>query len=287
MRPTGKVAPLTLAAWLAAGPAFPATSAAVLRAAVTSPGGQPLAGLDVRLVSLDSGRAVHATTDPSGVLAAQLPPGLYVLDTHDTGYALWRGPRVVALAAGRLHETALALAPQRAPAESPVRLSHEPVGCFVAGQHPQLEAAVAPAEQFVGGRVYFRSARSTDYYYVDMTNGIGGIVGRLPKPKLEASPVTYYIQVVGKGYTQTQTREIVVRVVERAADCEGKVAAIAPNGPSTVYAAGGGVAFPADFATGAGTFLGMSTTTAVIAAAVVAASVVTIILIKGPTSGSR
>lgn len=287
MRPTDEVAPLTLALLLAAGPAFSATPSAVLRAAVTSPSGQPLAGLAVRFVSLDTGRAVAATTDASGVVATQLPPGLYALDTHGTGYALWRGPRVVALSAGRLHETALALAQQGAASERPVSLNHDPIGCFVAGQYPQVEAAVAPPEQFVGGRVYFRSARSTDYYYVDMTNGIGGIMGRLPKPKLEASPVTYYIQVVGKGYTQTQTREIVARVVERAADCDRKVAAIAPSGPSTVYAAGGAVAFPADFAAGTATFLGLSTTTAVIAAAVVAASVVTIILIKGPTSGSR
>jgi hypothetical protein len=133
---------------------------------------------------------------------------------------------------------ALPLAPlQEAMAQAPVQVIHSPVGCMVANQFPQLEAT-APAGAVVNAtRAYFRSGLSPDLYYVEGTPaGAGRFLFVLPQPRVEASPITYYIEFLPDGRTEDYT----AIVVERASECKDRaVAPISPTGPASVFGPGG------------------------------------------------
>jgi serine/threonine-protein kinase len=116
-------------------------------------------------------------------------------------------------------------------------LQHHPVRCLLEGQFPLLEAKVLAAV-VNNPRVYFKSALSEGYYYVEMTRAGETLRGKLPKPKLVASPVSYYFAV--------ETRERAVRtpefqsvVVGSPAACPagGRVAEIGPPGSVQVFSA--------------------------------------------------
>jgi hypothetical protein len=132
--------------------------------------------------------------------------------------------------------------------------------------------------------VYFKSALGSAYYFVEMTQapatasqldgaklassqvsrtmlaaaaqaGGGSVkfVGKLPKPKLEASPITYYIQATTTEFGESQTAEYQAQVVADESECpEGlKVAPIGPAGAVTVFSATtAAVAVPVGFAAG-------------------------------------
>jgi hypothetical protein len=86
-----------------------------------------------------------------------------------------------------------------------------------------------------------------------MTPAEAGFVGKLPRPKLEASPITYYIQATTTEFGENQTPQIEAIVVAEAKDCpeDKKVAAIGPPGEVTVFSAATGAAVaPVGFAAG-------------------------------------
>lgn len=141
-------------------------------------------------------------------------------------------------------------------------LGHQVVTCMVAGQNPMIEARIAPDPYVEWGRVYFHSALDDTFYYVEMVDVGGLFVGTLPQPTLEASPVTYYVEGMASNYSQTQTTQNRSIVVEGQAQCEGRLAAIAPSGtPVQVYSTTGTTALPPGF-TGVGTVLAGAGTTA-------------------------
>ena len=63
-------------------------------------------------------------------------------------------------------------------------------------------------------RVYFRSGLSDEYYYIEMTQDSGVFYGKLPRPQVAASPITYYLQSTTAEFEESQTREIDAIVVE-------------------------------------------------------------------------
>ena len=187
-------------------------------------------------------------------------------------------------------------------------VAHTPVGCMVAGTNPQLDAGITPEAQVQAGRVYFHSALGGSFYYVEMMPEAGRYVGVLPKPRLDAGPITYYVEGVGRDYTQSQTPEAQALVVEKPEDCKDKpVAALGPADPVRVFSVAGGTALPAGFtgvssvvAAGAGAATataataaaagGISGTTIAIVGGAVAVGVATIAIVKSdnpPTSPSR
>jgi hypothetical protein len=144
----------------------------------------------------------------------------------------------------------LAASPLAPAAQDPQALSlvHSPVGCMVAGTNPQLEAGLNPAENVQAGRVYFRSALGDSFYYVEMTPAGGHYVGVLPRPQLDAGPVTYYIEGVAVNYAQSQSPEQRAVVVEKAEDCKDKpAAALGPSDPVRVFSVGLATAVPSGF----------------------------------------
>ena len=151
--------------------------------------------------------------------------------------------------------------PQAPPAPVPLSVAASRVECMVAGTNPQIDAGITPEDQVQAGRVYFKSALGNDFYYVEMLLVAGRYVGVLPKPRLDAGPITYYVEGVGRDYAQSQSPETRSVVVEKSGDCGDKpVAALGPGDPVRVFAVTGGTALPPGFtgvssvvAAGAGT----------------------------------
>lgn len=120
-------------------------------------------------------------------------------------------------------------------------IQFSPVTCFVAGEFPLLDASIQPLASVARARVYFRSATGNSYFYVEMTEETGRYFGKLPRPTVAASPITYYIQSTTTDFEESQTREIEAIVVEKSADCGDRViAAFGPAGAVTVFSAATG-----------------------------------------------
>jgi hypothetical protein len=145
--------------------------------------------------------------------------------------------------------------PQTPPAAAPTSgagINFDAVTCFVAGEFPLLDAGIEPLPNIARARVYFRAAQGSSFYYVEMTQETGRFFGKLPRPKTEASPITYYLQATTTEFEESQTPEIEAIVVEKKEDCgDRKVAAYGPPGEVTVFSAATGAAIsPAGFAAG-------------------------------------
>ena len=114
----------------------------------------------------------------------------------------------------------------------------------------------------------------------------GRYFGKLPRPRVEASPITYYVQSTTTEFEESQTREIEAIVVQDKAECgDRKVAAFGPAGAVTVFSASTGVSIlaPAGFAAAAATGLAVGVVT-VIAGGAAAAGIVGGIVV-GPGTG--
>jgi hypothetical protein len=193
-------------------------------------------------------------------------------------------------------------------APTTLAVAHSPVGCMVAGTNPQIDAGITPEGQVQAGRVYFHSALGAAFYYVEMMPDAGRYVGVLPKPRLDAGPITYYVEGVGRDYAQSETPEAQAIVVEKQEDCKDKpLAALGPADPVRVFSVAGGTALPAGFtgvtsvvAAGAGATTaavatgaaagGISGTTIAIVGGAIAVGVGTIAIVRTdnpPASPSR
>jgi hypothetical protein len=138
--------------------------------------------------------------------------------------------------------------PAAPPAPETLAVVHTPVECMVAGTNPQIDAGIVPEGQVQAGRVYFHSALGGSFYYVEMMPEADRYVGVLPKPRPDAGPITYYVEGLGRDYTQSQSPEARAVVVERPEDCKDrKPAALGPADPVRVFSIAGGTALPPGF----------------------------------------
>jgi hypothetical protein len=251
---------------------------------IVTVGGRPLSGVALALVDIESGSVQRITSASAGVFDAQVPPGRYVVTTENhAGLAVGQAPSVIPVSAGQiasaridlvalpvgvLQETTPAAGqqppdtqtpPAKAPESGAPVINHDPVGCFIAGEFPLLDAGIDPASTVARARVYFKSNLGNAYFYVEMTQNEGRFFGKLPRPQVEASPITYYIQATSTEFGESQTPEIEAMVVKEAKDCpaDKKVAAIGPPGPVQVFSAATGAAItPAGFALGGAALAG-------------------------------
>jgi hypothetical protein len=233
--------------------------------------GRPLQGLGLALIDLKSGEIHRTKSNAKGDYRWQVLPGEYAVTTVSlAGLSVGKAPSRVVVEPGRVVVASLELMKlaipfqtqtpepaQTPPASGPQtagNITFEPVGCMVAGQFPLIEATIQPAASVARARVYFKSALSPAFYYVEMVQGADGkFVGKLPKPKLEASPITWYIMSIMTEGSESQTGETQSVVVADESECpEGlKVAPIGPPGAVTVFsAATAAVAVPVGFAAG-------------------------------------
>lgn len=249
--------------------------------------GRPLTGVGLALIDVLSGTIHRARSGAAGAFEARVAPGQYVVTTENgAGLVVASGPTVVPVSAGKvasaridlvaLPAAALSQEPPAPPQEAPpgagaATINHSPVDCFVVGEFPLLQAAIEPATSVARARVYFKAARGTDFFYVEMTPGEGGYLGKLPRPRIEASPINYYVQATTIEFGEAQTPEVSVIVVNNEDECKDKVVApFGPPGEVTVFSAVSGTAvIPAGFAVG-GLALAAGTVALVVAGAAAA-----------------
>ena len=212
--------------------------------------------------------------------------------------------------------TILVAAPPLTPAiaqDRPLSLVLQPtVGCMVAGANPRIDAGISPADQVQTGRVYFKSALGTDFFYVVMTPSPTGYQAILPKPLPGAGPITYYVEGLSRSFSTVQTSDENAIVVNAIEECKDRVpAAVVQASPIQVFSTTGLTTLPAGFsgissvvagaagaasaaattagaAAAGGAFLGG--TAGVVAVAAVLAGVTTVIIVNNndsPASPSR
>lgn len=288
---------------LAAGgsPGVPVSERGTLEGVVLL-GGRPLAGMALAIVNLETGSVSHIRSGNTGAFTTELQPGRYtVAPEGNTGLAVERGPSAVAVAPGTVASARLELlavpganlgqAPpppppteaQAAPATA-TTVRHDPVCCFVEGQFPLIDAVIEPAASVARARVYFKGAQGEDWFYVEMAPGEAGpFLGKLPRPKVIASPVRYYIEAVTTEFGEAKTEEYEVQVVEESTSCPEncRIAMIGPPGEVTVFSAATGAAVaPVGFA--AGGLALTAGTLAVVAGGAAAAGITSAVTVFNP-----
>jgi hypothetical protein len=241
-------------------------------------GERPLSGVKLAFLDVGSGAVARATSEHAGSFRAVVPAGDYVVATEGgSGLVVGQGPTVVSVSQGRVASAAITLlavpgaqlqdAPPPAPEAAPdpaatpqeppagpvtaTTIQHDAIRCFVEGEFPLVPARIEPADKVARGRVFFHAVQSDAFYYVEMTPSAEGFVGKLPKPMLEASPITYYVEGMSTEFGEARTPEIEALVVRDKEECEGRVAAFGPPGDVTVFSAATGAAVkPIGFAAG-------------------------------------
>jgi hypothetical protein len=248
--------------------------------------GRPLSGVAVAFIDLQSGNVVRATTGSNGAFETSAAAGQYAVTTEGrAGLVVGRAPVRVAVVPGRVasaeielfaQSTAMLQEPPQKPAPTTTTpdipaarpqqpptstapstgagasINFDPVTCFVAGEFPLLDAGIEPLSSVARARTYFKAAQGSNFYYVEMTQEAGRFFGKLPRPKIEASPLTYYLQATTTEFEESQTPEIEAIVVEKKEDCgDRKIAAYGPPGEVTVFSAATGASIaPLGFAAG-------------------------------------
>ena len=112
----------------------------------------------------------------------------------------------------------LALLPSAVRADG-VAIDHTPVGCVVAGKHPQLVACFSPQSQLARARVYFR-ADGTPTGTSCRWRPAPCFVGTLPKPKATIKKLNYYVQATDRTFAETRTADAAPDVVAHASECQ-------------------------------------------------------------------
>jgi carboxypeptidase family protein len=238
-------------------------------------GDRPLGGATLAFVDLSTGLIHRTASDATGRFAASVPAGSYAVTTEGrAGLTIEHAPSAIVVDGGRAVTADIGLVAEpgavlqdpsaqadtqatfpAAPTEpvTATTIIHDPIGCMIAGQFPLVNSRIEPAESVARARVYFKSAQSPNWYYVEATAVEGlGFSAKLPRPKIEASPVTYYIQATTTLFGDAQIGEISSIVVNDAGECQDKaLAPIGAPGEVTVFSAATGAAIaPAGFAAG-------------------------------------
>ncbi|MCG6923124.1 MAG: M56 family metallopeptidase [Acidobacteria bacterium] len=88
--------------------------------------------------------------------------------------------------------------PSQAPSDAELSdwIVHEPFGCLIESRFTEIDATIDPASEVEEARLYFAAAgpEGDAAYWVKMTREGSRFLGRLPKPRAEASPVRYRIE---------------------------------------------------------------------------------------------
>jgi len=204
------------------------------------------------MIQLETGKATSVRPDRAGRFEVSVNPGLYGFDIGKNGYEIVGGPRVVAALPGRTLTAILALATARAAAPAPAsgpRIVHDAVGCMTAEENPEIEAVIEPSASVTKPRVYFHSARDTEFHYVDMIPEVGRFVACLPAPQAGSGPVTYYVAAGADG-VDSRIADIEADVIGRSSSCPAgrRTAIVCPcPGPVAAYLPNGALATPLGF----------------------------------------
>jgi uncharacterized repeat protein (TIGR01451 family) len=97
---------------------------------------------------------------------------------------------------------------------------HSGLECIPNTQFAIVNAMIRPSEEIKWARVYFRSDKYFDFYYVDMAATAEQFEAILPKPSPETSRVYYYIEAIDIAFSSGRTEEHDPEVVEDENECK-------------------------------------------------------------------
>jgi hypothetical protein len=138
----------------------------------------------------------------------------------------------------------------QAPSAGGLQVNVDPTqACILAGQYPQFQGAIMPMDGVTRSRLFFHSALAPDFYYVEAVLEGGRYVARLPRPRLEAGPISFYLEATKSDFSQARSSDGTAIVVRKIEECpaDRKPAPVAPGGPVSVFDVAGNPAFPAGF----------------------------------------
>jgi hypothetical protein len=98
-------------------------------------------------------------------------------------------------------------------------IHHDELECLQHDQFPLVDSAIRPGTEVAVCRVYFRSDKYPDFYYVEASEipeTPEDFRAILPKPSLETERVIYYVEAVDTEYEIYQTPEANPAVVDDA-----------------------------------------------------------------------
>jgi hypothetical protein len=148
----------------------------------------------------------------------------------------------------RLQEPAVA----DLPPAMPTGIEHPGIECLTHDYYPRVDAGIRPGDKVQTSRVYFRSDKYPDFYYIEMTKEhptIDDFQGILPKPGPETERIIYYLESVDTIFDSLQTPEYAPEVID-ADECRRRGAPAWLEGdPSIVVGATtpGAAAIPPGF----------------------------------------
>lgn len=242
--------------------------------------GRGPAPLEIRLIALEDGRVRSARSGADGRFRQVLPAGTYALEAA-SGYRIQSGPRIVSLRAGDGVDAALVLARE---AYAPVTIEHEPWGCELAETRSYLEARILPSDPVQEARVYFRSNRTTEFFFMPMQREGERYFVCLPPSLADAGPVEYYFAARTEA-AATRSPLFALAVAKEAARCPAETRPLRPCPPGIgvpMYGADG-VAVAEIPGGGAG----LGTLGGVVTVGAGGLGITTILLGSGPASPSR
>jgi hypothetical protein len=146
---------------------------------------------------------------------------------------------------------ATANAAPRASAAVDMQVGVDPMqACILAGEYPQFQGSVTPMDGVMRTRLFFKSALSPDFFFVESVFEGGRYVARIPKPNPEAGPLSFYFEATKADSVQGRSGDGNAIVVRKIEDCpaDRKAVPVAPGGPVSVFDVAGNPAFPAGFA---------------------------------------
>jgi len=134
----------------------------------------------------------------------------------------------------------------------PEAIAHDELECLTYDHFPLIDANIAPGAMVQISRVYFRSDKYPDFYYVDMGPEhptINDFRAILPKPTRETERIFYYVESVDANFDSLQTPEFDPEVLEVQACKDRGGTWFQGEEPSIVIGAttGGVAAIPAGF----------------------------------------
>lgn len=86
------------------------------------------------------------------------------------------------------------------------------IECWSYSEFPLLGALVAPPEDIVRSRLYFRCSLYPDYYFVDLADESGAYRGVAPQAEEACPQVHYYVEALSRDFTSIRTEERVANV---------------------------------------------------------------------------
>ncbi|HEY6066616.1 MAG TPA: hypothetical protein VIY96_10685 [Thermoanaerobaculia bacterium] len=113
--------------------------------------------------------------------------------------------------------------------ESPIDISHDPLACMTPVLAPEVDAGVAPAQDYDRGYVYFRAAGTEDYYYAKMDGPPTTLAAVLPRPLPETRAVDYFLRAYDVSQASRRKGDWTPPVVP-GTSCKSKGVPVGPAG---------------------------------------------------------